>query len=395
MIDSTLKNAHILIIDDKQPNIDVLVGYLQIQGYTNIETVSDSRLALSTFISFQPDLILLDLMMPYLSGYEVMAQLKEVIPAGTYLPILVLTADISIEARQRALSDGAKDFLAKPLDLIEVGLRIGNLLESRYLHQQLKNQNQHLELKVREKTQELERRVIERTAQLEVANHDLEAFAYSVSHDLRAPLRHITGFSNMLLEMNTTQRTEEETRYLKIISNGALEMGKLVEALLTFSRLKRTELHKTTINTAAMVGQVIAFFEPETKNRNLTIRPGHLADCEGDPQLLKQVWINLISNAIKYTGRQPEAIIEIGSTIESNEITYFIKDNGAGFDMKYVKKLFGVFKRLHKHDDFEGVGIGLANVNSIITRHGGHCSATGETGKGATFFFSLPVAVNS
>jgi hypothetical protein len=395
MIDSTFKNAKILVIDDKEPNIEVLVGFLQIQGYTNIQTVTDSRLAISTFISFEPDLILLDLMMPYLSGYEVMAQMKELIPAGNYLPILVLTADISVEAKQRALSDGAKDFLAKPLDLIEVGLRIGNLLESRYLHQQLQIQNQHLESKVREKTLELERRVIERTAQLETANNDLEAFAYSVSHDLRAPLRHITGFSNMLMELNTLQRTEEEIRYLKIISNGALEMGKLVEALLTFSRLKRTELHKTSINTDVMVKQVITFFEPETKNRNLTFNLGNLADCEGDPQLLKQVWMNLISNAIKYTGRRTKAIIEIGSTLASNEITYFIKDNGAGFDMKHAKKLFGVFKRLHKHDDFEGVGIGLANVNSIITRHGGHCSAIGETGMGATFFFSLPVTMNS
>ena len=157
MIDSTFKNANILIVDDKVANIDILAGLLQIQGYTNIKTTTDPRLVVSLFKSFNPDLILLDLMMPYLTGFEVMVQLKELIPDGTYLPILVLTADIAVEAKQRALAGGARDFLAKPFNLIEVGLRIKNLLFARYLHQQLQNQNLILEEKVRERTIKLEK----------------------------------------------------------------------------------------------------------------------------------------------------------------------------------------------------------------------------------------------
>ena len=416
---STFKNANILIIDDKQANIDILSGLLEIQGYTSIKTTSDSRMAVSLFKSFNPDLILLDLMMPYHSGFEVMAQLKELIPDNTYLPILVLTADITHEAKQRALADGAKDFLAKPFDLIEVGLRIQNLLESRYLHQQMQNQNQALEEKVKERTidlekinleliaakerteesekklqklnEELEHRVTERTSELKAANKELEAFSYTVSHDLRAPLRHIQGFIDILMDMKTTQRSQDELHYMKIIAEGASEMGNLIEALLAFSKLNHVLLRKTAINSLAMVTQVIRFFETETQNRNIVFNIGQIHDCNGDEQLIKQVWINLISNAIKYTGKRAEAAIEIGSALQDSEIMYFVKDNGAGFDMQYAEKLFSVFQRLHKTSDFAGIGIGLANVNNIITRHGGRCSAEGEVGKGATFYFCLPV----
>jgi len=420
MIDSTFKNAAILIVDDNIPNIDILVGLLTVKGFTNLETLTDPRLVADAFKSFNPDLILLDLMMPYLNGYEVMAQLKGLIPSSSYLPILVLTADISAEARQRALFDGAKDFLAKPFDLVEVVLRIENLLFARYLHQQLQNQNQVLEEKVLARTLDLERinvdlvaakkkteeserklhilnadlehRVAERTSQLKMANKELEAFSYSVSHDLKAPLRHISGFIDLLTDLKTTRRTEEELRYLKVISNGASEMGKLIDALLGFSRLKRQELRKTTISMSSMVSKVLDFFEPETRNRKIVFNIGEIPDCEGDEQLLKQVWINLVSNAVKYTGKKEEAIIEIGSAFSDYEITYFIKDNGAGFNMQHAGKLFGVFNRLHKNGEFEGIGIGLANVNSIIVRHGGHCTAMGEAEKGATFSFSLPFA---
>jgi two-component system sensor histidine kinase/response regulator len=417
-MDAKLKNAKILIIDDKQPNIDILEALLELQGYTNIESISDPRLAAGKIKSFGPDLILLDLMMPFLSGYEVMDQLKSLLPAGSYLPVLVLTADITAEAKQRALSRGAKDFLAKPYDLIEVGLRIENLLETRYLHQQLQNHNEMLENKIMERTinlqrlnnelitakekteqserelhklnTELESRVEERTAQLEIANKELEAFTYSVSHDLKAPLRHISGFIDLLMEMDDNRRTEEETRYLKIITGAAAEMGNMISALLDFSRLNHAELRKTSIQTSVMVRQVIDFLQPDISTRNVRFNIAQLYDCEGDEQLIRQVWLNLVSNAIKYTGRKDEAVIEIGSSRHGKEIIFFIKDNGAGFDMRHSKKLFGVFQRLHKSGDFEGIGIGLANVSSIVTRHGGHCMADGKPGVGATFSFSLP-----
>jgi two-component system sensor histidine kinase/response regulator len=369
MIDSTFKNANILIVDDRKANIDILEGLLEELEYRNVKSETDPRKVAGLLVSFKPDLILLDLMMPFLSGFEVMEELNSLIPASTYLPILVLTADITPEAKKRALSGGAKDFLSKPFDLTEISLRIKNLLETRFLHQVLITQNQSLK----------------------AANEELEAFSYSVSHDLRTPLRHISSFISLLKEIQTLA-TEEETRFMDLISAGAREMDKLIEALLSLSRLNRAEFRKTAVNMGNLVNQAIKFFEPDIQHRNITFNIGQLCDCEGDEQLLKQAWINLISNAIKYTGKKAEAFIDMGSSCSNGEISYFIRDNGAGFDMKYAGKLFGVFKRLHKTGDFEGVGIGLANVNSIITRHGGRCSAEGEVDKGATFFFSLPIA---
>jgi light-regulated signal transduction histidine kinase (bacteriophytochrome) len=420
MVDTTLKNARILIVDDNQANVDVLSGLLDVHGYENVMALTDPRLVEDVMKSFEPDLILLDLLMPYLSGYQVMDLIKSMIPADFYLPVLILTADITPEAKQLALSQGAKDFLSKPYDLIEVSLRIKNLLETKYLHQQLQIQNQILEEKVKERTlelenlnlqlmdskektehserelyklnQELEQRISERTFQLEAANKELEAFSYSVSHDLRAPLRHISGFIQILKELNAGQQTEEELRLMKLISNGALEMEKLIEALLYFSRINHSELRKTTINSDILVNQVIEVLYQEGGNRKITFSVGKMLNCEGDEQLIKQVWVNLISNAIKYTGRNPDATIEIGSYQSDDELTFFIKDNGVGFDMKNAGRLFGVFRRLHTTRDFEGIGIGLANVNSIVTRHGGRCTAMGEVGKGATFQFTMPGA---
>jgi light-regulated signal transduction histidine kinase (bacteriophytochrome) len=237
---------------------------------------------------------------------------------------------------------------------------------------------------------ELEQRVKLRTTELETANKELETFSYSISHDLKAPLRHISGFIDLFLENRSTSLTGEELGYLDIISSSAAEMGKLIDAILSFSRLNKSELRKATIRSENMVRQVIRFFEPETQNRNITFNVGPLHDIEGDEELILQVWTNLISNAIKYTGKKPEALIEIGSSTTASETTYFIRDNGAGFSMKYADKLFGVFQRLHKTKDFDGIGIGLANVQRIISRHGGRCHAEGEPDKGATFYFSLP-----
>ncbi|MCX6268635.1 MAG: ATP-binding protein [Bacteroidetes bacterium] len=242
-------------------------------------------------------------------------------------------------------------------------------------------------LKMNEK---LDQRVRQRTAELEAVNKELETFSYSISHDLKAPLRHINGFIGLFLENRTTQLTEEELDYLSKITASATQMGKLIDAILSFSMLNQSELHKTTINTAQMVQQVIRFFDPEMGNRKITFHVAPLPDIRGDEELIRQVWTNLISNAIKYTGKKPEALIEIGSSPAESGNTFFVKDNGAGFDMKYIEKIFGVFQRLHKSRDFEGVGIGLANVKQIIKRHGGQCFAEALPEVGATFFFTIP-----
>ena len=224
----------------------------------------------------------------------------------------------------------------------------------------------------------------------EAANKELEAFSYSISHDLRAPLRHIGGFVDLLIKNYSSNLDKTGLRYLNTVAESTIEMGNLIDALLTFSRISRTELQRTLIDSKKMVTRVIKTFDDELIGRNVEITISELPDILGDEQLMIQVWVNLISNALKYSRKKEKAVIEIGGKTQKDKTIFFIKDNGAGFDMKYVDKLFGVFQRLHRIKDFEGIGIGLANVNRIITRHGGQCWAESIVGNGATFFFSIP-----
>ncbi len=228
----------------------------------------------------------------------------------------------------------------------------------------------------------------------EVANKELEAFSYSVSHDLRAPLRHVSGYVDLLLKNNSSQLDEIGLRYLNTISESSHEMGNLIDALLSFSRLSRTELQRVKINSKNMVIQVLKTFGDELSGRDIEINQTELPDIMGDESLISLVWINLISNALKYSRNQIKSVIDIGGNIIDDKVIFYVKDNGVGFDMKYVDKLYGVFQRLHKVKDFEGIGIGLANVNRIVTRHGGTCWAEGKEGIGATFFFSIPINYN-
>jgi len=243
---------------------------------------------------------------------------------------------------------------------------------------------------VRQLNTELEHRVVERTAQLEAANKELEAFSYSVSHDLRSPLRAIDGFSQALLEDYALQLPEEAQKDLRTVRQGAQKMGALIDDLLTFSRLGRSPLHRRTVDVSAMVRAALEDLAYLREGRNIEIRCGDLPDCQGDPSLLKQVWINLLSNACKYTLKREAAMVEIGSQQEPGETVYFVRDNGTGFDMRYAGKLFGVFQRLHRAEDYEGTGVGLAIVQRVIHRHGGRVWAEGVVDQGATFYISLP-----
>ena len=245
------------------------------------------------------------------------------------------------------------------------------------------------EAKIHQLNAELEQRVVERTAQLEAANKELEAFSYSVSHDLRAPLRAVDGFSQAVLEDYGPQLPEEGRRYLQTIRGSAQKMGMLIDDLLAFSRLSRQPLSTQTVNTGKLVREVLEELQGQQPERAVEIQVGELPSCRGDAALLKQVWVNLLSNAFKYTRQRRPAVIEVGSKLAQGEQAYYVRDNGTGFDMRYVHKLFGVFQRLHRAEEFEGTGVGLAIVQRVIHRHGGRVWAEGEPDRGATFYFTL------
>lgn len=236
----------------------------------------------------------------------------------------------------------------------------------------------------------LERRVHERTAELETANKELEAFSYSVSHDLRAPLRHIEGFVEILVANKSSGLDSESVQYLETIAEASKKMGRLIDDLLAFSRTARAELNKMKFPFGDLVRASIRDLQHETVNRRVEWSVGDLPEVDADPALLRQVMLNLISNALKYTRTRKIARIEIGSRPDGSEHIFFVADNGVGFDPRYAHKLFGVFQRLHRAADFEGTGIGLANVRRVIHRHGGRTWAEAEMEKGAKFFFSLP-----
>ncbi|HSB46057.1 MAG TPA: ATP-binding protein [Nitrospira sp.] len=227
---------------------------------------------------------------------------------------------------------------------------------------------------------------------LQAANKELEAFSYSVSHDLRAPLRHIDGYAALLSKTAGQSLNEKAQRYLQTISDSAKQMGQLIDDLLVFSRMGRQEMLRSTVNVNQLVKTVIHDLRLDLQDKPISWKIGSLPDVSGDPSMLRQVFTNLISNAVKFTGTRPEPRIEIGAMQQvPGEVTLYVRDNGVGFDMQYANKLFGVFQRLHRNDEFEGTGIGLANVRRIVHRHGGRTWAEGALDHGATFYFSLPL----
>jgi light-regulated signal transduction histidine kinase (bacteriophytochrome) len=245
---------------------------------------------------------------------------------------------------------------------------------------------------IRQLNAELEQRVVERTAQLEAANKELESFSYAVSHDLRAPLRHLDGFARILLGEHSSGLSPEGQRHLRRIREASQHMGLLVDDLLTLSRLGRAELRLQLAGMNPIVEEAMAELVQANPKRTIEWKIQSLPFLECDATLIKQVLSNLLSNAVKFTQPREQALIEIGSRMENGQPVIFVRDNGVGFDMKYADKLFGVFQRLHRPEDFEGTGVGLAIVQRIIHKHGGRVWAEAELNRGATFYFTLQPA---
>jgi signal transduction histidine kinase len=363
--------ARILVVDDEAALMKALCDTLRDHRY---ETVGFTHCqdAMAALKEAKFDLLLSDLMMPEMDGITL---LRAALAIDPEMVGIIMTGQGTIDTAVEAMKTGALDYILKPFKLSAILPVLSRALTLRRL---------------RIENAELERHLRQRTVELEAVNSELEAFSYSISHDLRAPLRHVDGFTNILLQNYLSELPEDAQRLLKSVSGAAQRMGRLIDDLLRFSQLSRQPLLKQQVSLASLVQQVLEELRNEQPDRRFEIQVGELPDCVGDSSLLRQVFVNLLSNAFKFTSQKEKAIVEVGFKLLEGERVHFVRDNGAGFEMKYAQKLFGVFQRMHREDEFEGTGVGLSIVQRIILRHGGRIWAEAELDKGATFYFTLP-----
>jgi signal transduction histidine kinase len=396
MLDFHYENANILIVDDQVANIDVLEGLLFFQGYSNIQTTTDPRLVVDMVKSFNPDLILLDLRMPYLSGYEVMEQLKEIVPIDTYLPILVLTADMTNDAKKLALSGGASDFLAKPFDLIEVGLRIKNLLMARSLHLQLQNQNQILEEKVIERTYALQmtnNELIAAKEKAEESNRLKTAFLNNLNHEIRTPFNGILGFLSILQEDNLSSSDREE--FLEVVKESSNRLMNTINDIVLISQIHAGDIKPNFCEThiGEFIHEINYRFKFIAEKKGLGFEthnnlPENLDCINSDCKKLNIILSNLIDNALKFTKKGK---VEIGIRDSEDSLEFYVKDTGIGIS---ENKCHLIFERFIQADvsssrEFEGSGLGLSIAKAYVEMLGGKIWVESEVGKGSTFYFTL------
>lgn len=489
---------HILIVDDKVNNIYALEQILG-QPHRNLISVTSGNEALKVALNQEIDLIILDVQMPGMDGFEV-AQILKSNKRTSETPIIFVTAELKDQKFVlKGFEEGAIDYLAKPLNPEITEAKVSVLLQLHRQQRELMEKNQKLEnfallinnsadliciinsktftieemndaildrlgftvnevkgtsllnylsddgrIKVQQLAKEcppdfsfealmytknnepryfswnvvqkhsswfangrditrqkkadfeinqLNKNLERNIAQLQLTNKELEAFSYSVSHDLRAPLRSINGYAQMIQDDHAHTFNDDAKRMLNVIRNNAKKMGTLIDDLLAFSRMGRKEITRVPVEFTKLVEPIISEIKQNAPaTTQITLKP--LPNTHGDPSLLSQVYINLISNAVKYSSKKDNAQVEIGGEEKDDEIVYYVKDNGAGFDNQYAHKLFGVFQRLHSNEEFEGTGVGLAIVQRIVVKHGGKVWAEGKLNEGAVFYFSLPKTYN-
>lgn len=315
------------------------------------------------------DLVLTDLMMPEMDGVRFLGEAWKLDPN---LVGIVMTGQGSIESAVEAMKAGALDFIQKPFKLNAILPVLSRAMTVKRL---------------RREKEALARQVRERTSELEASNRDLEAFAQSISHDLRAPIRGIRGYLDLILADAGSVLSGGSRHYLKRVSECARQMSEMIDALLHLSRIGRQSLAAERVNVEELVRQIVTEQLEQSASKNAKVTIGSLPACDADPALLRQVWVNLIGNAFKYSSKREQPVIQIGW--QPAESVYYVKDNGAGFDMNYASELFQPFRRLHHQQQFEGSGIGLSTVQRIVERHGGRIWADSIVDKGATFYFSI------
>ena len=384
----TEPRVNILLVDDEPANLHALQAVLE-PLEQNLITASSGTQALRQVLEHDFAVILLDVQMPDMSGIEAAAMIRERERSKT-TPIIFLTGVVkTAEMMFKGYSAGAVDYLMKPVisgvlrAKVEVFVELAQVRHS--LQQEISER-----ARIAGELSKLNMVLEQRNEDLTAANSDLEAFSHSVSHDLRMPLRHIQAYVSMIEESALAKLTSDEQRRLKGVRDAAQRMGQLIDDLLAFSRIGRTAMRKAPVDLNALVRAVIAELQPEIKSRKVDWTLQQLPFISGDRALLYQVFLNLLANAVKYTRTRAEAQIQVFAVEQDDEIIVGVKDNGVGFDPVYSDKLFGVFQRLHSATDFEGTGVGLANVRRIVQRHGGRTWAESVLDAGATFYFSLP-----
>jgi two-component system, sensor histidine kinase and response regulator len=415
--------ASILIVDDREDKRMAMETIIADLG-ENIVKVSSGKEALRCLLHQEFAVILLDVNMPGMDGFETAFLIRER-KSSEHTPIIFVTAINSTETHvSRGYSLGAVDYILTPVVPEVLRTKVSVFVELFKKTQQLKRQAEHLqqardelEIRVKNRTSqladanaalreevvarqqaetelrilnlELEQRIFERTSQLASSNQDLEAFTYSVAHDLEAPLRQIQGYAEIMEEQFSPVLPPEALRYLERIRRRGESLRLMLEDLLNLSLIGKQQLNRQNVKLNSLVDEVVASFKSENGERQIEWRIGDLPTVACDPGLLKLVFNNLLSNAVKYTRPRENAVIEVGSGDHPNGVSVFVRDNGVGFDMKNAERLFGVFQRLHRPEEFEGTGVGLAIVARIVRKHGGQIWAEGEVGKGATFQFTL------